>query len=171
MIQISSLYSLEDVQDYYFLTDSLEVVNTEAGNKLSVYVNARGYPVVFLQLKKGSSMERKQVFMHKLVALAFINNGPYILIEHIDDNKLDYRPENLKFSNHSANGKNAFVTGKHVLHERLFEVILANGDKYQGTMKELAKLTGIPRATLYDRFYKGCPTTNPRSRIYSVTAA
>lgn len=171
MIQISSLYSLEDVQDYYFITDSLEVVNTITGNPLAINTNKRGYPVVFLQLKKGSSMERKQVFMHKIVALAFIHNGPYILIEHIDDNKLDYRPENLKFSNHSANGKNAFITGKHIRHEQVFNAILANGSEYQGTMKELAKVTGIPRATLYDRFYKGCTTTNPRSRLYSVTVA
>ncbi len=171
MIQISSLYSLEDVQDYYFITDSLEVVNIATGTILAITPNKRGYPVVFLQLKKGSSMERKQVFMHKIVALAFINNGSYILIEHIDDNKLDYRPENLKFSDHSSNGKNAFVTGKHLRYEQVFNVILANGDKYQGTMKELAMVTGIPRATLYDRYYKGCPTTNPRSRLYSVIAA
>ncbi len=152
MVRINSLFSLEDIKENYFLTDNLEVVNVQTGKKLKVWVSVRGYPTVTLQAK--SSIRGKNIPMHKLVALAFINNGPYELIEHKDDNKLDYRPENLKFSNKSSNGKNAFITGHHVRQEKIFQLQMVSGEIYKGTMKELSKLTGISRATLYDRVYK-----------------
>ena len=172
MVRINSLFSLEAVKENYFLTDNLEVLNVQTGKTLKVWVSVRGYPTVTLQAE--GTTRGKNVPMHKLVALAFINNGPYELIEHKDDNKLDYRPENLKFSNKSSNGKNAFITGRHVRKERVFQVQMIDGEVYEGTMKQLSEKTGVSRATLYDRVYKernplfnGLPKTK-RNKVLTI---
>jgi len=113
--------------------------------------------------------------MHKLVALAFIKNAPYNIIEHINDDKLDYRPKNLRFSNQSQNVFSAIRNGKKPIIERTFKLLLKNGKIYIGSMKEIAKKTGIARATLYCHFYfyekngHGMMDSHKKSRICEVT--
>ena len=102
--------------------------------------------------------------MHKIVALAMISNEPYILIEHLDDNKLNYHPENLRFSNKIENAKSMARNGICNHYEKQFEVEMLNGERYTGTMKELSKTTGIPRASLYDRYYRKRSNHTPRSK-------
>lgn len=173
MIKISSLYSLENVQDFYELDENtLEVWNTKTGTIKTVNINKRGYPIVFLQKKGGGHCIN--VPMHKIVALALINNGPYRLIEHLDDNKLDYRPENLAFSNQSNNGFHAFDNGKHVVIARTFAVLLENGKEYSGTMRKISNDSGVPLGALYDNFLYGIPQNSFRAkgvapRVVSIT--
>ena len=172
MVRINSLYSLENVRPYYFLNQKLEIVNARSQKPMKIWTSVRGYPMVTLQAdgrKRGINVP-----VHKLVALAYIENGPYDLIEHKDDNKLDYRVENLKFSNKSSNGKNAFLTGCHIRKERIFKVRMVTGEEHIGTMKNLSSVTGVSRATLYDRVYKernplfqGHPKTR-RNKILSI---
>lgn len=169
MVRICDLYSLGSIRPYYYLNDDNEVVNTQNGSIKKVWISVRGYPTVTLQCSdkdKGANVP-----MHKLVALARINNGPYEVIEHIDDNKLDYRVENLKFSTQRANTINAFKTGKHKIYAKKFALELASGSrrKFVGTMKEIRKATGIPLATLYDRLYHPDRTPNKGCNILSIT--
>lgn len=160
MIQINSLYSLEDVKDYYYVTEDLKIVNINTNYVKKYSKDYQGYPYVTLESNRGSNMK---VFVHKIIALAFIENKEYILIEHKDDNVENYSIENLEFGNHSTNGKNAFRTGLHKRKEKIFEVTMKeSGDIYTGTIKELVMSTGIPKGTLYDNSYKN------RSRKFTI---
>lgn len=172
MVQINSLYSLENVRPYYFINDKHEIINTLKDRKLKVWTSVRGYQMVTLQADK-----RKRginVPLHKLVALACINNGPYELIEHLDDDKFNNRIENLKFSDQSSNMKSAFRNKRIVRKERVFKLTMISGEERIGTMKELSSASGISRATLYDRLYKernplfnGKPKTS-RNKILAI---
>lgn len=153
MIQICMLKSLENVKPIYYITDDLKIVNIVTKTTKSIWYSKRGgYPMV--SLERYGSKHPLNVPMHKIVALAFIENrDDYILIEHLDDNPMNYNPENLMFSNHSNNGKRAFINGHSNRVEKQYSVSLCNGKRYTGTMKEISKRTGIKRATLYDHLY------------------
>lgn len=167
LVQIDTLYSLENVgSSYFFDTETLSVINAKTNQVKKVSLNKRGYPVVYLGLKtpKESGRATSNIPMHKLVALAMIRNAPYRLIEHLDDNKLDYRPGNLKFSTPKANGESMSRNGRIRRNEKVFKLKMVDGSEYTGTMKALSAASGIPRATLYDRFYFERANTASKSK-------
>ena len=155
MIQINKLYSLEIVKDIYYINDKFEIINSHTNNVKIVSVGKRGYPYVTLETTENRNIK---VPLHKIIALAFIENKPYELIEHIDDNKLNYSIDNLKFSNHKNNAMTASRNGLLKRKENIFDVILHNGQSYCGTLKNISKLSGIPKGSLYDHYYH--PNTN-----------
>ena len=167
LIQINSLYSLEDVSPVYYLdTERLSVVNIKTGREKKISPNKRGYPVVYLELKnhKPSGRTSVNVTMHKIVALALIKNAPYTLIEHLDDNQMNYSPENLRFSDQRSNLETMRRNGISNHHDKIFIVEMVDGRQYIDTMKNLSKILGIPRATLYDRYYFSRSNDLPRSK-------
>lgn len=101
MIQICTLKSLENVKPFYYITENLKIVNMISGREKSIWFSKRGgYPMV--SLEQYGSDRPKNVPIHKIVALAFIDNrDDYTLIEHLDDNPSNYHPSNLMFSDHS----------------------------------------------------------------------
>lgn len=172
LIQINTLYSLEDVgPQYSFDTETLEVINTDTYRVKKVSTNKRGYPVVYLQRSTNNrhGREARNVPMHKIVALAVINNGPYTLIEHLDDDKQNYTPQNLVFSDQKSNVLRMHSNGIQNHHDRVFELEMSDGKRYVGTMKTLSAETGIPRATLYDRYYRS--RRNGKRQIKSIVLA
>lgn len=154
MIKINTLYGFENVKDYYYLKDyDVYNVNTDYKKKVTYEPNSSlNYPYVTLEKKYGKY--GKKCLMHRLIALAYIENRPCAVIEHLNDVKTDYSLENLMLSNQSQNIHRAFINGHPNRIERIFILELKNGTKYKGTMKEISKETGIPRQTLYCRFYK-----------------
>lgn len=151
MIQISSLWSLEDIEDFYYVVDENTVINSNTGRiKKATKSKQRGYWYYTLQKKDKTN---KKVYVHKINALAFINNGPYELIEHIDDNKDNNKVNNLLFSNKSKNAKSAFKNNKINRKEKIIEIITFDNEIHQGTIKELSKKLNIPKGTLYDNLY------------------
>lgn len=166
-IQISSLYSLEHIADRYYLTEHDLVFNVVTGFYSIINIMQSGYPYSTFLAKDNTW---KKVTLHKIIALARINNGPYKEIEHLNDNPLDLRYCNLKFSDHKSNMKRAFENNKRDCPSGIFRLHLINGQKFIGTMVELSKKTNISRMTLYDRFYKKkiIYTPNGRSKIKSV---
>ena len=145
-IQVNTLWSLENVKDQYvFDTETFSIVNTWSNRIISVYVDKRGYPTVSLALKTPTKMGRTQVNVkyHKIIALACIKNEPYILIEHLDDNPLNFHPSNLKFSDKKANSESMKRNGIVNRTESIFELMLTDGTKYIGTTKEIAEQSGI----------------------------
>ena len=158
MIKVNTLYSLENISDcYYFDTEFLKVFNAFTNTYKKVCVNKRGYPVVYLQ--RSDRVHQQNVPMHKIVALAMIHNGPYKLIEHLNDDKMDYRPENLVFSNQKNNVLRAFDNGIRVCKARIFRVELMSGSVFEGTMRQIAKESKIAMGTLYDHLiYKSTHT-------------
>lgn len=105
---------------------------------------------------------KKKVPIHKIVALAFIKNLPYEVINHKDGNKLNNEIINLEFVSQQQNCRHAWNNGLSKRHEKIFEIMYQN-KIYDGTMKDLSKTLNVPRATLYDLFYK-----NKASKIYPI---
>tara|TARA_R100001530_G_C4293673_1_gene148651 strand:- start:174 stop:884 length:711 start_codon:yes stop_codon:yes gene_type:complete len=49
-----------------------------------------------------------EITMHKIVALAFVENsnpGEYVVVDHVDGNKVDYRLSNLRWTSLKGNSK------------------------------------------------------------------
>lgn len=148
--KVNTLWSLDDVSDCYsFCHEDKLVYNMKTRRPVKLYLDFQGYYIVYL-CRKDSSKTSKNVFYHKIVALALIHNGPYELIEHLDDNKLNNDVSNLSFSNKCNNGLRAFKNGKHVRVPSVFEFCLEDGTTYTGTVVEVSKQSGIPEGTLYD---------------------
>lgn len=151
MIKVNSLFSLENISDCYSVTDDGQIINTTTGKVKSQSTLKNGYRYVSLNEKVPN--RQVKVTVHKIIALAFIRNEPYEVINHINGCKTDNRKENLEFCTYQANSKHAWRTGLIVRKERVFTVRFTNGLVVTGTMKELTKQLHVPRATLYDLFY------------------
>lgn len=93
-VQINTLYSLEDIDDRYWLTRHNRVYDNVTGKLVNVRLTNFGYPSVDMKRSDGSC---RSVTMHKIIALARINNGPYECIEHLNDIPWDLRVSNLCF--------------------------------------------------------------------------
>lgn len=156
MIQVCSLYSLEIVKPIYYITNDLKVVNVVTMTEKLLSINKGGYPYVSLETVENRTLK---VPIHKIIALAFIYNGPYKLIEHLDDNKLNYSLSNLKFSDKRSNMLNAFKNGKVNRYESIFCIDFGTYDVI-GSMYELSQQLGISRGTLYDIYYNKRYDTN-----------
>ena len=160
--KVNTLWSLDDVKDCYsFCHEDKLVYNMKTRRPVKLYLDFQGYYIVCLY-RKDSSRTYKNVFYHKIVALALIHNGPYELIEHLDDNPLNNDVSNLLFSNKHDNAMRMYANGKTNTTPSIFEFCLEDGTLegkiYRGTVKEIAKESGIPNGTLYDHIY------NPHDR-------
>lgn len=152
MIRVSSLYSLENIQDYYFIDNNLNVMNIETGHVKKATKSKRDGYLYYTLIDKDHGS--KKVYAHKIVALAFIRNEEYILINHIDGDKANNSVENLEFANKSQNSKHAYELGLVVKPTETYKLVLKNGEVHIGTIKELNKVTGISSGTLYDNVYQ-----------------
>ena len=150
-VQINTLYGFDNVKDFYWLI-GYDVVNIQTGHIKKFSFHKRNYPYVTLETKDDTS--NKKCLLHHLLALAYINNDKFEVIEHLDDNPLNYDLSNLKISTQSENLKRAFKNGHGNRTDKTFEVLLTNGKSYSGTLKELSARLNIPRQTLYCRYYK-----------------
>lgn len=160
MIQICTLWSLEMVKPFMYFDPMTRGIYNAKLKKFKKYeINKRGYVMVYLPLsqetEKGSN--HKKVYYHKIVALAMIHNGPYKLIEHIDDNKLNNSPDNLKFSTNRDNTLSAFRNNKIDRYDGRFILKMVNGTEYEGSIAEISKCSGIPRGTIYSVLYNRNP--------------
>ena len=166
-IQVNKLYSLENVRDCYYVTKYNLVMNIQSFQYCSINCTHQGYLYVTLGIAPEGSNNWRKVSLHKIIALARINNGPYKCIEHINDNTFDLSVSNLKFSTQQANALSAFRNGKHVCQSNIFRVVLFDGSEYVGTFKEIEALSGIPKATLYYRYMNGSVDypTRPNQKV------
>lgn len=169
LVTISTLRDYDTISDVYALDmDTLDVINTKTGKKKSINIlKANRYPVVYLSTKGG---RKRNVTMHRLVARAFYGNDAEGCVEHLNDDRSDYRPENLLFSTTKRNSMRAFENGKRDIPVRIFRLQMCDGRVFVGPMKGIASEVGISRATLYDHFlYKR--DSRVRSGIESIIVA
>ena len=111
-IKICTLWSLEKVKpNYTFDLDDRRIYNEKTGLPLREMKDSGGYRKVELQTV-GKKTKPLYVRIHKIVALAMIHNGPYELIEHLDDDKENNDPGNLAFSTHRENAISMLRNGK-----------------------------------------------------------
>lgn len=154
MIQISSLYSLQNISDCYYINSNLDIININTDHIKSKTLGKRGYMYVTLNDKQNKQIK---VYVHKIVALAFIRNSEYEVINHKDGNKLNNSIENLEFCTHQYNTVHAFKNNLIPINSKVFKITFFVQPFFNhylvGTMKELAIKTGIPIQTLYFIYY------------------
>lgn len=90
-------YVLDEAPNYSITEDCI-VVNNLTGKSIKPRVSGSGYPVVSLR----NNGVYVNLSMHVLVAKYLLGVTAQV-IEHKDDNKLNYKPDNLKGSTQSAN--------------------------------------------------------------------
>lgn len=152
MKKINELYSLEWASDCYYINENLDIINVNTGKTKKKTIGKRGYYYVTLN-RKCDNIQIK-VYLHKIVALAFIRNDKYEVINHIDGNKLNDAIENLEFCTQSDNIRHAFINKLVIRKECKFLILFKNGDTDVITAKEAQNKYGIPRITLYDLYYR-----------------
>lgn len=80
------------------------------GRPLKPAKDRRGHMYLRLMIKG----RRRKVFIHRAVALAFLPKEPRRpVVDHRDGNKEHNKVENLRWSSHAANTRNAVATGAH----------------------------------------------------------
>ena len=137
MKKINELYSLEWASDCYFINDNLEIINVNTNKIKSQSIGKRGYKYVTLN-RKSDNVQIK-VYVHKIIALAFINNTKYECINHKDGNKLNNAIKNLEFCTPKDNVHHAWNNKLIVRKERLFKLEFNNGKVLLNTMKNSKK--------------------------------
>jgi hypothetical protein len=92
----------------YSVSDSGNVKNNITGKLLSSQIQNSGYRLVHLH----DNGKRKASTIHRLVALAFIDNPELkTMVDHIDCNKLNNHVSNLRWVTACENGKYAVENG------------------------------------------------------------
>lgn len=123
----------------------------EKGYILNPSINQNGYYMVGLYKAK----IRKNVNVHRILALAFIENPlNKPCVNHIDGNKLNNSLDNLEWSTYSENNKHAFYMGlNRVTHNNINSI----NSMIKANSKSVVDLqTGI----FYDSLKEACLTTN-----------
>ena len=74
-------------------------------------------------LYSGNRDSRKQFAIHRLVAQAFVSNpNGYEIINHIDENKLNNRSDNLEWCNYKYNSNYGTAIERRVMHQDWNEI-------------------------------------------------
>lgn len=86
----------------YVISNTGIVINKRTMKIMKIFTKNRNYPTVAL-FTNGKTIQR---FVHRLVAFAFVPNlYPHInkIVHHIDEDKMNYRADNLMWSNQGKN--------------------------------------------------------------------
>lgn len=138
---------------HYIIYEDGKVFSLKSNKFLIPQDNGNGYLKV--------TLSKFQVYIHRLVAEAFIHNPENLLyVDHINRNKQDNRVENLKWSTAKENTKNTAglprygVSKKKARHHKK-ELIEQIKEDYKNGLKvmELSKKYNIPRQSI-SRFIK-----------------
>ncbi|UPI12194.1 hypothetical protein [Bacillus phage SBSphiJ2] len=142
--------------DDYEVSNTGKIRNVRTKKVLAEDMNSNGYYRVYLYFNK----KRKRYFVHRLVALAFINNPDQLtVVNHKNGNKLDNSAENLEWTTQSANIKHSYNNGlqRRPLGEIASKAKLTEKDVVdirnlyaagKHTQLELAKRFGVSEATI-----------------------
>lgn len=133
----------------YFVSSGGEVFSEKSGKlkRLSIFKNTKGYQRVGLMLNH----HQKQVFVHRLVAEAFLGEiKEGFCVNHIDGNKENNNVSNLEIITHSEN----IIHSCYVLGNGVKPVYMLNRDTFE-RIKEFESITsaaeelGIDDAAIY----------------------
>ena len=103
------------IEECYEVSNHGEVRRIGTDHVMKTRVDRYGYEIITLYVK-GKALTRKA---HRLVAIAYVPTADVSLtVDHIDDDKLNNRPENLQWLTAEANLTKGFKTGAHTVGEK-----------------------------------------------------
>lgn len=108
-------------EGYYKISNKGEVVSIERevvqknnsirtfpSQKAKPRINVHGYIIVLLSKEQ----KTEHALLHRLLAIHFIPNpNNYKIVRHLNDNKLDYRLENLAWGTSKNNTEDMYLNG------------------------------------------------------------
>ncbi len=149
---------IPDYPHYYASTDG-EIYSEKTGKILKPSLSKFGYLRVTLRKNK---REKHKIMVHRLVALAFIENPDKLpQVNHINENKLDNRVENLEWCSCSYNinygNRNAKVSAKlreekqAAVAKRILQINIEDGTvtKIWNSMREIERELKISHSNIY----------------------
>ena len=156
-VQICKLWSLEDIKpNYWFDTLELKVYNEETKKYLAENLSRGAFEVKMSTTEGGG--KRKHVYIHKLVALSCIHNGPYTKIEARDGDRKNYDPANLIV-------QTAIKMTGDVEDPSLYRVTTIYGDKITGSLKDIASWAGVSYLSMFNMVNRGLEENEPYNRF------
>jgi hypothetical protein len=133
----------------YEVSDLGRIRNIRLQTIRNPYINLQGYYQITLS---GDSNKRQTRMVHQLVLLAFVGPRPEGLVtRHLDGDKLNNKPSNLKYGTPSENMADTLNHGSHPFQkldsEDIYDIrrLYATG-KY--TQREIAKEFGVSRTRI-----------------------
>ena len=112
-------------------------------NILKPRIGIHGYLRVYL--RNLNTNKRKDYYIHRLVALYFIDNPyEYNEVNHIDGNKTNNYLENLEWCNRSQNNLHAYEND---LHKPCYKPCEIDGVQYE-SQSDASNQLGVSRSTI-----------------------
>ena len=125
LYQVSNLGRVKSLERYQQNHSKFQKIEEKMK---SIHTKSNGYQ--FVQLYKDNRM--KNIYVHKLVAQAFIpniDNKPEV--NHIDGNKLNNSVKNLEWVTSNENNKHKWRTGLQRFSEKQSKITKENNQKYK----------------------------------------
>jgi hypothetical protein len=138
-------YKQLDFNPNYYISSRGFVVSVKKKgfSILNPRIGAHGYFRVYL--RDLGLNKRKDYYIHRLVALYFLDNpNDYNEVNHIDGNKGNNHVENLEWCNRSQNNLHAYEND---LHKPCYKPCVINGIAYK-SQTEAAEKLGVARSTI-----------------------
>lgn len=115
------------------------------GKEIIPYPNTSGYLHFVSGRKKNGKNIRHMYFIHRLIAELFVENpnpNEYNVVDHIDGNKLNNNPTNLRWTNQKGNCNNP------ITRQRNSESLKKYFEKYYNDPKKIEERKQCTRAAL-----------------------
>ena len=145
--------------DGYEITEDGRVLSLKSGKWLKPKIDKYGYAVYTL-FQNGKAYYRTA---HRLVASTFIPNPKGLpCVNHINENKLDNRVENLEWCTvrqNNTHGTRNERMSRSKCHRPVIQTLDSEERRYQG-VKAASRKTGIAHSQISKHCKDGLPTTD-----------
>ena len=110
--RISEIKGMEEIRDIYIINENGEVYSEAIKRNMKIGDNGKGYKTIALKIK--DKKQNKKAYIHRLVALSFLDNPNSCLqVNHINEIKSDNRLLNLEWTTSKQNNNHGTKIERH----------------------------------------------------------